>query len=171
MLFWCMINHLLIWYKVKFHEYALLVYCYVYSNWMIFRSEEHRELQRVWTLQDLLEWRKSQYDRSYVVCLYKHFSWVVWVFLVVVCFCSIGVLTQSPMVLIPITKLATLLGITILLFLVWVVQCQSGLSLWFACCYILIWSTRVLDLKSDIFYLAWFFTFIAKLCICLLLYL
>lgn len=138
---------------------------------MIFRFEEHRELQRVWTLCDLLEWRKFGYGRSYVVCLYKHFAWVVWVFLVVVCFCSVGVLTQSPRVLIPKTELVTPLGITILLFLVWVVQCQSRLDLWFACCYSFIWSTRVLVLKSDLFDLALFFTFLAKLCVRLLLYL
>ena len=86
-------------------------------------------------------------------------------FLVVVCFFSIGVLTQSPRVLIPIIELATPLGITILLFLVWVVQCQSGLNLWFACYYSLIWSTRVLDLKFDLFDLALFFIFFAKLSI------
>ena len=86
-------------------------------------------------------------------------------FLVVVCFCSIGVLTQSPRVLIPVTELATPLGMTILLFLVWVVQCQLGLSSWFACCDSFSCSCRNLDLKSDLFDQALFFIFLAKLSI------
>lgn len=144
----------------------LYLYCYVCS-----KSEEHQGLQRFWTLLDLLERRKSGYGHSCIVFLYKHFAWIVWVFLVVFCVYYVVVLTWSPRVFIPITELATPLGIIILLFPIWVVQCKSGLSLWFDCCYSLTWSSRVSNLKSDLFDLAFFFIFLAKIYIRTLLYL
>ena len=80
---------------------------------MIFRFGEHQELQRVWTLRDLLEPRTSGDGRSHIVCLFKHFSWVIWVFLTVVCSYSVGVPTQSPRVLIPVTTTRRMVRISL----------------------------------------------------------
>lgn len=59
----------------------------------------------------------------------------------------------------PETELATPLGITILLFLVWVAHSQLGLSIWFACGYSLIWSTRLLGIKYDLWIRLCFYFF------------
>ena len=60
------------------------------------------------------------------------------------------------------TELATPLGITILLFLVWVIQCQSGLSSQFACYHYIACSCKNSDFKSDFFHQASFLFFLVK---------
>ena len=164
-LFWCITNHLLIWYKV---DLTTMVYLYAAMCIQIGLFVDSKIIRNCKGFEPWLELpkrRTSGYVHPHIVCLFKHVSWVVCVFLAVDYSCFIGVLTQIPRGLIPLTELATPLGITILLFLVWVVQCQSKLSLWFAFCCSLTWSSRISDLKFDLFDLASFFIFLAKLSI------
>ena len=69
------------------------------------------------------------------------------VFLCIENFQSASVSAQDPRGTFPLTKLATTLGTTPLLFLVWVCSSQSGLSCLFACCCCVVCSCRNLNCK------------------------
>jgi len=131
--------------------------------------QEHWEKPRVCTLRDLPKQRTLGKDTltwfSRLRMVNDCLSISCW------CFPSalLGFSTQSPRVVSPVTKLATPLGITILLFLVWVVYSQSGINFLIACFCVLLgplmsWASNLIFLIQP-----WFLFFLINLCICFLL--
>lgn len=122
-LFWCITNHLLIWYNVDFTTmlYLCAAMC-IQISWFAY-SKIIKSCKGFEPWLELPRWRTSRYVHPCIVCLFKNVPWVECLFFDGDYSCSARVLTQSHRGLIPLIELANPLGITILLFLVWVIQC------------------------------------------------